>query len=87
MSHRWMHVPVRGTEVPAVRLGVDRVGERVGLAFTTEDRLQLAMGAEQHWITLDESALREMLRALGISRISVDPTMVLSRPRLHEKSA
>lgn len=82
-----MHVPVRGTDVPAVRLGVDRVGERVGLAFTTVVHLRRAMGAEQHWIVVDESALRDMLGALGVDRVVVDPTMVLSRPHLHEQSA
>ncbi|MEU6203795.1 SAV_915 family protein [Micromonospora musae] len=72
-------VPVRttpGRQALAVRTGRLPQGQRVGLAFTDPERLARAMGADQEWTRLCESALRSMLRPLGIDRIQVDPLLV-----------
>ncbi|SIR20783.1 SAV_915 family protein [Micromonospora avicenniae] len=72
-------VPVRttpGRQALIVRTGRLPQGQRVGLAFTDPERLIRAMGADQPWTRLCESALRSMLRPLGIDRIQVDPLLV-----------
>ncbi|MFG3553493.1 SAV_915 family protein [Micromonospora sp. NPDC047557] len=65
-----------GRLVGTVRTGRTPQGERVGIAFTRADLLVTAMGADQPWEELCESALRGMLRPLGIDRIQVDPLLV-----------
>ncbi|MEV0726590.1 SAV_915 family protein [Micromonospora purpureochromogenes] len=72
-------VPVHtlpGRQLGTVRTGRTPQGQRVGIAFTRPDLLASAMGAEQPWVKLCESALRSMLRPLGIDRIQVDPLLV-----------
>ncbi|MET8350743.1 SAV_915 family protein [Micromonospora sp. NPDC005206] len=72
-------VPVRdlpGRMVRTVRTGRSPQGQRVGIAFTRSELLVTAMGADQAWEELCESALRGMLRPLGIDRIQVDPLLV-----------
>ncbi|RLP89704.1 hypothetical protein EAD89_14800 [Micromonospora sp. BL4] len=72
-------VPVRelpGRPVGTVRTGRSPQGQRVGIAFTRPELLVAAMGADQAWEELCESALRGMLRPLGIDRIQVDPLLV-----------
>ncbi|WP_444949753.1 SAV_915 family protein [Micromonospora ureilytica] len=72
-------VPVRdlpGRLVRTVRTGRSPQGQRVGIAFTRPELLVAAMGADQQWEELCESALRGMLRPLGIDRIQVDPLLV-----------
>ncbi|WP_327033067.1 SAV_915 family protein [Micromonospora ureilytica] len=72
-------VPVRdlpGRLVRTVRTGRSPQGQRVGIAFTRPELLVAAMGADQQWVELCESALRGMLRPLGIDRIQVDPLLV-----------
>ncbi|MET8306262.1 SAV_915 family protein [Micromonospora sp. NPDC005173] len=72
-------VPVRelpGRLVGTVRTGRSPQGQRVGIAFTRPELLVAAMGADQAWEELCESALRGMLRPLGIDRIQVDPLLV-----------
>ncbi|MEU5911369.1 SAV_915 family protein [Micromonospora sp. NPDC047527] len=72
-------VPVRdlpGRQVRTVRTGRSPQGQRVGIAFTRVELLAAAMGADQPWEELCESALRGMLRPLGIDRIQVDPLLV-----------
>ncbi|MEU8165944.1 SAV_915 family protein [Micromonospora sp. NPDC049004] len=72
-------VPVRelpGRMIGTVRTGRSPQGQRVGIAFTRPELLVAAMGADQPWETLCESALRGMLRPLGIDRIQVDPLLV-----------
>ncbi|MGI5525234.1 SAV_915 family protein [Micromonospora sp. CA-259024] len=72
-------VPVRdlpGRLVRTVRIGRSPQGQRVGIAFTRAELLVAAMGAEQPWEELCESALRGMLRPLGIDVIQVDPLLV-----------
>ncbi|MET8039384.1 SAV_915 family protein [Micromonospora sp. NPDC005215] len=72
-------VPVRdlpGRPVRTVRTGQSPQGHRVGIAFTRPELLLAAMGPDQHWEELCESALRAMLRPLGIDVIQVDPLLV-----------
>ena len=68
-------IPVRESRAGtlAVQTGRLRTGERVGLAFTTEASLQLAMGSSPRWVRLDGRALKDMLAPLGIRHIRVDP--------------
>ncbi|MGW3896186.1 SAV_915 family protein [Micromonospora profundi] len=72
-------VPVRNLprrQVRTVRTGRSPQGQRVGIAFTRVELLVAAMGPDQQWEELCESALRGMLRPLGIDRIQVDPLLV-----------
>ncbi|SCE74474.1 hypothetical protein GA0070612_0696 [Micromonospora chokoriensis] len=72
-------VPVRdlpGRMVRTVRTGRSPQGQRVGIAFTRPELLVTAMGADQQWEELCESALRGMLCPLGIDVIQVDPLLV-----------
>ncbi len=48
-------------------------GEHVGLAFTSEASLLLAMGPSQQWARLGYQAMRSMLAPLGIKNVRVDP--------------
>jgi hypothetical protein len=68
-------IPVResGAGTLALQTGRQRSGERVGLAFTTEDSLLLAMGSSRRWVRLGGQALRDMLVPLGVRHILVDP--------------
>ena len=68
-------VPVResGAGTLALQTGRLRSGERVGLAFTTEDSLRVTMGSARRWVLLDGRALRDMLAPLGVRHILVDP--------------
>ncbi|MFJ6149809.1 SAV_915 family protein [Micromonospora profundi] len=65
-----------GRQVRTVRTGRSPQGQRVGIAFTRVELLVAAMGADQQWEELCESALRGMLRPLDIDRIQVDPLLV-----------
>ncbi|WBB65243.1 SAV_915 family protein [Micromonospora sp. WMMD812] len=67
---------VPGRQASTVRTARLPQGERVGLAFTSPEKLASAMGADQQWTRLCESALRAMLTPLGIHRIQVDPLLV-----------
>ncbi|MBQ1036818.1 MULTISPECIES: SAV_915 family protein [Micromonospora] len=82
-------VPVRDLPgrlgVRTVRTGCSPQGQRVGIAFTRPELLVTAMGADQQWEELCESALRGMLRPLGIDVIQVDPLLVA--PPLDPKTA
>ena len=65
-----------GAEALVVQTGRLPRGQKVGIAFTGPERLAAAMGHRQRWIWLSESALRSMLRPLGVRRIQVDPLLV-----------
>ncbi|MEW1551261.1 SAV_915 family protein [Streptomyces tsukubensis] len=76
-----LFVPVRvsapGGAFAAVRTARPGAGqERVGLAFTGEERLHAALGPTQPWIRLSRPALLGLLRPLGISDIRTDPLYV-----------
>jgi hypothetical protein len=76
-----MVVPVRaGSGMVSLRCGRLPSGERVGIAFTTEERLAETMGTGQEWIRLHERALRAMLRPLGVTRIQLDPRVLATTP-------
>jgi hypothetical protein len=69
-------VPVRSTgDIATLQTGRLPDGLRVGIAFTTLDRLRAAAGV-QEFMRLSEEALHDMLTPIGISRIQLDPTMV-----------
>jgi hypothetical protein len=79
-----LSVPVRTTAggMVSVRTGRLEGGGRVGIAFTSEERLIRAFGAGQRSIRLHVSALRGLLRPLGVTRIQVDPTAVVNESSL-----
>jgi len=60
-------------ETLTLRTGRLLSGERIGLAFTCEASLLLALGPCQEWIRLDEAALSGLLTPLGVEHIRVDP--------------
>jgi hypothetical protein len=68
-------VPVRTTKAGTLALRTGRLltGERVGLAFTSEASLLLAMGPSQQWAPLGYGAMRDMLAPLGIKNVRIDP--------------
>ena len=68
-------VPVRTTSAGTLALRTGRLlnGERVGLAFTSEASLLLALGPSQAWVPLSPPALRVMLAPLGIRHFRIDP--------------
>jgi len=68
-------VPVRTTKAGTLALRTGRLltGERVGLAFTSEASLLLAMGPSQQWVRLGYGAMRDMLAPLGIKNTRIDP--------------
>jgi hypothetical protein len=68
-------VPVRASAAGALALRTGRLltGERIGLAFTSEASLLLALGPSQQWVRLGYGAMRDMLDPLGITHVRVDP--------------
>ncbi|KAB1140240.1 hypothetical protein F7R91_36975 [Streptomyces luteolifulvus] len=59
--------------------------ERVGLAFTGEERLHAALGPTQRWIRLSRPALLALLRPLGIEHVRINPLYVgPEMPRMPE---
>lgn len=76
-------VPVRESRAGTLALQTGRLrsGERVGLAFTTEASLLLAMGSSRRWVRLGGQALKDMLAPLGVRHIRVDPVPLRSGAR------
>ncbi|MFD5144319.1 SAV_915 family protein [Streptomyces sp. NPDC058401] len=71
-----LYVPARpGGAHQVVRLFRTPLGTRTAVGFTSPARLAATLGAEQPWIRLSETALRAMARPLGISSLTVDPTL------------
>jgi hypothetical protein len=70
-----LYVPVRMSEAGVLTLRTGRLesGERIGLAFTSEDSLSFTMGTAQRWVNLGDQSLRDMLAPLGIRQLRVDP--------------
>src|SRR5258708_5527375 len=68
-------VPVRRSKGGMLELRSGRLltGEHVGLAFTSEASLLLAMGPSQQWARLGYQAMRSMLGPLGIKNVRIDP--------------
>ncbi|MDQ1035215.1 hypothetical protein QFZ75_001631 [Streptomyces sp. V3I8] len=76
-----LYVPVRGDDLggaaAVVRTARPGAGqERVGLAFTGEERLHAALGPTQRWIRLSWPALLALLRPLGIQHVRIDALYV-----------
>jgi len=73
-------IPVRESAAGtlALQTGRLRTGERVGLAFTTEESLLLTMGSSPRWVRLDGQALKDLLAPLGVRHIRVDPAPLRS---------
>lgn len=70
-------VPVHSAgDIGALQTGRLPDGRRVGIAFTTLANLRAASGPRQEFMRLTEEALREMLAALGVIRIQLDPVLV-----------
>jgi hypothetical protein len=74
-------VPVRTASGGTLAVRTARLaGEgRVGIAFTSVSGLRQVLGDDQEWVRLHESALRHLLRPLGVARIQVDPTVMVPR--------
>jgi hypothetical protein len=70
-----LYVPVRMTDAGVLTLRTGRLesGERIGLAFTSEDSLSRTLGPAQPWANLGEQSLRDMLAPLGIVQLRIDP--------------
>jgi hypothetical protein len=73
VSHT-LFVPVRMSNAGMLTLRTGRLesGERIGLAFTSEDSLSYTLGAAQQWVNLGDQSLREMLAPLGIRELRID---------------
>ncbi|MGK5556013.1 SAV_915 family protein [Actinomadura kijaniata] len=64
----------------SVRTGrMDASGERVGIAFSDEERARAAFGAGVRCVRLSEPALRALLGPVGVARIRIDPVLVAGR--------
>jgi hypothetical protein len=68
-------VPVQASKAGTLTLRTGRLGsgERVGLAFTSENSFRRTMGPSGQWAHLDRQALRDMLAPLGVEHLMVDP--------------
>ena len=68
-------VPVQASEAGTLTLRTGRLGsgERVGLAFTSENSFRLTMGPSGRWAYLDGQALKDMLAPIGVEQFMVDP--------------
>ena len=68
-------VPVQASKAGTLTLRTGRLGsgERVGLAFTSENSFRLTMGPSGQWAYLGSQALKDMLAPLGVDHLMVDP--------------
>jgi hypothetical protein len=68
-------VPVSATSCGTLALRTGRLasGERIGLAFSSEDSLRAVLGPWQQWTYLSERALHGMLAPIGVQQMRVDP--------------
>ena len=76
-------VPVNASSSGTVALRTGRLvsGERVGLAFTSEESLRAVLGPWQQWTHLCERALRGMLIPIGVEHLRVDPDPAREKAR------
>ncbi|MGO4463643.1 SAV_915 family protein [Streptomyces sp. M-16] len=71
-----LYVPARpGGESAVLRLFRTPLGERTAVGFTTPERLSVTLGAAQAWIRLSEPVLRALAAPLGVTLLTVDPTL------------
>lgn len=84
---RW-RVPVQSHDDWAVlRIFRTPSGERTAVAFTSEALLAEVLGEGQASTTLSESRLRELIAPLGISLITVNPTLTVPQRDLRNRGA
>ncbi|OIV36424.1 hypothetical protein BIV57_16295 [Mangrovactinospora gilvigrisea] len=77
---RMLCVPVRpGPRGSVLRLFRTPLGARAAAAFTSPRRLADALGGDQRWIPLAESALRALVEPLGVTALVLDPRLT-ARP-------
>lgn len=71
-----LYVPVRsGPTGCAARLFRTPLGGRTAVAFTTERRLATVLGPDQAWIRLSEPALHALTAPLGVTGVTLDPSL------------
>ncbi|MET8749636.1 SAV_915 family protein [Streptomyces sp. NPDC004667] len=71
-----LYVPARpGGERAVLRLFRTPLGERTAVGFTSPERLSATLGAAQTWIRLSEPVLRALAAPLGVTLLTVDPTL------------
>ncbi|MFE2103745.1 SAV_915 family protein [Streptomyces sp. PTD9-10] len=76
-----LFVPVRpGPAGCAARLFRTPLGGRTAAAFTSARRLGDTLGPDQPWIRLAEPALRALTAPLGVTTLTVDPTLSAPAP-------
>ncbi|GAA2676097.1 hypothetical protein GCM10010400_43390 [Streptomyces aculeolatus] len=79
-----LYVPVLdGRSGIRLRMFRTPLGTRTAVAFTSKAALVRALGPEQRWVRLGESALRALTAPLGADRITVDPLLTARRPYAH----
>jgi hypothetical protein len=86
--HKPFFVPVRQAAdgIATPQLARLPEGPRTGLAFTSDAALAAACRPGQPWIRVSEPMLRGLLGPLGITRIQVDPVLIvadLARPAVN----
>ncbi|MEU1296284.1 SAV_915 family protein [Streptomyces sp. NPDC005840] len=73
---RPLYVPVRVTGADSVlRVFRTPLGARTAVGFTSRARLAQTLGAGQPCIRLAEAALRALTGPMGVTRLTVDPTL------------
>lgn len=76
--HHQLIVPIRRSLVEFVTPMTAHLpsGERTGVAFTTVEALEAALPGHP-WTSLGECGLRELLLAIGVDHLQVDPPLVV----------
>ena len=82
-------VPIREHMAGCVALRTGRLpsGERIGMAFTTQEALVRVLGPDQPWITLCGRVVRTMFVEAGTAQTRVDPEPYLQPQPLVQASA
>jgi hypothetical protein len=75
-------VPVSATPSGTLALKTGRLasGERIGLAFTSEQSLRDVLGPWQQWTHLSERALHGMLAPIGVAQVRGEPHAATGAP-------
>jgi hypothetical protein len=82
-------VPIRENVAGCVALRTGRLpsGQRIGMAFTSEQALAEALGPDQRWITLCGRVARTMFAEAGAVQTRIDPQPYLPPQPRAEVSA
>lgn len=76
-----LFVPVRsGPLGSTARFFRSALGDRIAVAFTSEQRLTGTLGRTQSWIRLSVPALRALAAPLGITELRIDPRLSAPAP-------